>query len=650
MKLTNPGTVPVYTISGANTSRPLPDWLARRRKRSLKNDPEYTNRVELLQDFEFEEASQCVRVSEDGEWVMSTGTYKPQIHVHNLSQLSLSFARHTTSLNETFVLIGSGYEKSLHLQTDRKLEFHTPMGCHHEVRLPRYGRDLLYDRFSGEALIPAAGLDSEKRTGEVFRLNLELGRFMKSYEVDVGEDEDGAGLQGSIGVGCVNVAAQAEGSHGLLSFGTSIGTVEFWDPRSKSRVAVLGGHEGQVTALDFSPSGLSLATGTSTGMVQIFDLRRPVPLLRKDQGYGYAIKNLIHLTTSSHEKKILSADKKIIKIWDEETGDPWTSIEPIVDLNHVAHVKGSGMLLTANEGKQMHSFFIPQLGPAPRWCAFLDNMVEEMAEDTNMETYDNYKFLTMAELKSLSMDHLIGKTNLLRPYMHGYFVASKLYEQARLIANPYVWEEERAKRIKEKVEKERSSRIRGNKKVKVNQKLADKILKKQERREVVDTKAGLLGDDRFGKLFEDEDFAVDEKSKEFRALNPSTTVPAKDDAYAQREKKAKAFRDDSDASSDDENSEDDVIRSANPRGYDDVIMKVSSSNQASGPTKDTALGSRMQKNGRAERTNNKDIVGEKSVTFVPQSKKKQAEEEEPAAPTKRSDSRRNASMNTFRRL
>ena len=29
--------------------------------------------VELLQDFEFEEASQCVRISEDGEWVVSTG-------------------------------------------------------------------------------------------------------------------------------------------------------------------------------------------------------------------------------------------------------------------------------------------------------------------------------------------------------------------------------------------------------------------------------------------------------------------------------------------------------------------------------------------------------------------------------------------------
>jgi hypothetical protein len=73
MKLTNHSAVPVYTISGSSTARPLPEWLARKRKRSLKNDPEYASRIELLQDFEFEEASQCIRVSDDGDWVMSTG-------------------------------------------------------------------------------------------------------------------------------------------------------------------------------------------------------------------------------------------------------------------------------------------------------------------------------------------------------------------------------------------------------------------------------------------------------------------------------------------------------------------------------------------------------------------------------------------------
>lgn len=64
MQLTTAGSVPVYTISGNTTGRELPDWLTRRRKRSLKEDPELANRLELLQDFGFDEASNCVRVSE----------------------------------------------------------------------------------------------------------------------------------------------------------------------------------------------------------------------------------------------------------------------------------------------------------------------------------------------------------------------------------------------------------------------------------------------------------------------------------------------------------------------------------------------------------------------------------------------------------
>ena len=80
MKLSNHANAPVYTIAGSSTARQLPEWLIRKRKRSLKKDPEFTNRVELLQDFEFEEASSCVRVSEDGDWVVSTGTEEDYLH------------------------------------------------------------------------------------------------------------------------------------------------------------------------------------------------------------------------------------------------------------------------------------------------------------------------------------------------------------------------------------------------------------------------------------------------------------------------------------------------------------------------------------------------------------------------------------------
>lgn len=73
LRVTKQNDVSVYTVSGSNNTPSLPDWLARKRKRSLKNDEAYMNRIDLIQDFEFEEASQCIQVSEDGEYAMATG-------------------------------------------------------------------------------------------------------------------------------------------------------------------------------------------------------------------------------------------------------------------------------------------------------------------------------------------------------------------------------------------------------------------------------------------------------------------------------------------------------------------------------------------------------------------------------------------------
>ncbi|KAL4909179.1 hypothetical protein BDW74DRAFT_146137 [Aspergillus multicolor] len=726
MKLSNQSEVPVYTISGSNTARPLPEWLARRRKRSLKDDPEYANRIELLQDFEFEEASQCIRVSEDGEWVMSTGTYKPQIHTHHLPQLSLSWARHTDALNTTFQLLSSDYSKSIHLQSDRSLEFHTPGGCHYKTRLPRYGRDLIYDKMSTEALVPAVGVNGDGM-GEVFRLNLELGRYMRSFEVDVGGDDftsaGGGALQGGINTGAVNTGAIAEESHGLLAFGTSLGTVELWDPRAKGRAGVLlpptqigpDDARNEITALEFHRSGLTLATGSSNGLIHLYDLRSPVPLLKKDQGYGFPIHTLKFLLPSSStreqtlEPKIMSADKKIIKIWDPRDGTPWTSVEPAVHINSVAWCKDSGMILTANEGRQQHSFFIPQLGPAPKWCSFLDNLVEEMAEDPNDPSafnagqagsvYDNFKFLTLPQLKTLSLDHLIGRTNLLRPYMHGYFVAQRLYEEARLITNPYVWEEERAKRIKEKIDKERESRIRGKKKaaVKVNKKLAERLMEMEEKNErrkaqrvlqqggdepMEDTDAttsapeptAVLSDNRFAKLFEDEDFAIDETSREFALRNagsaPEPARPARKErgltAVEQEAIDEVPNSSDSDSDSDSESEQErtskrkpSTQKSARQSNTNrrQPQMQVSSSSATATSTRDRSFGSRAQNMRTKEKpTRRVTVVGEQEFTFNPRGKGSAKQgRDAPFKPTTASSDykakeRRSASGNTFRRM
>ncbi|OAK96787.1 hypothetical protein IQ06DRAFT_282244 [Phaeosphaeriaceae sp. SRC1lsM3a] len=724
MKISN-SAVPVYTISGSE-ARPLPEWLIRRRKRSLKNDPEFANRVELLQDFDFEEASQCVRASEDGDWVMSTGTYKPQIHVHYLPHLSLSFARHTNSLNQTFRLLSGDYTKSVHLQSDRVIEFHTGGGLHYSTRIPRYGRDLIYDRRSAECLVPSVGVNAAG-LGECYRLNLEVGRFMRSYEVDVGGDESalgGAGtLQGGIDAGAVNTGAIAEDSHNLLAFGTSLGTVEFWDSRSRNRVGILSAPQdsfegrAEISAMTYHRSGLELAVGNSNGLVHLYDLRSPQPLLKKDQGYGFAIKNIIYLdsNTSSRaqttEPKILTADKRIIKIWDPRDGAAWTSVEPAVDLNHVEWVKDSGMLLTANEGKQQHSFFIPQLGPASKWCSFLDNIVEEMAEDPNDpnafgkgsagEVYDNFKFLTMQQLQQLNLDHLVGTTSLLRPYMHGYFVAQKLYEEARMISNPDAWQEQRAKSISEKINKERESRIRGNKKVavKVNRKLAEKLLERQDKEErrrakrvlkkggdddMVDVEkapavgeveaekkpaGGILADPRFARLFEDEDFEVDEHSHEFQSLNPSTKIPKGLTAAEQEELEPRKGSSDEDSSGSEaeqvrpvkklQNDDNNRIssssyRKAGHKSQRGPEMVVSSSNtRKAGPTRDKSFGSRVSKlkdRAPASQRSTTTVVGEREITFAPEKKqKKRPDDASGQGHDRRKDKdRRSASNNAFR--
>ena len=137
--------------------------------------------------------------------------------------------------------------------------------------------------------------------------------------------------------------------------------------------------------------------------------------------------------------------------------------------------------------------------------------------------------------------------------MHGYFLSLKLYDVARVIANPYVYEEQRAKMVQEKLDKLAEGRIRTRKdqvKVKVNKALAEKIAREEEREKKreerkrkktaedgpaamdVDEdeepaskhKTSLLSDSRFAALFEDPDFQVDEESREYSLLNPSAAT------------------------------------------------------------------------------------------------------------------------------
>lgn len=504
LKSTSAGNVSVYQVSGSNVSRSLPDWIAKKRKRALKNDIEYQNRIELIQDFEFSEASNKIKVSPDGQYAMATGTYKPQIHVYDFANLSLKFDRHTDCENVDFLVLSNDWTKSIHLQNDRSIEFHTKGGIHYRSRIPKFGRSMAYNASNCDLLVGASG-------NELYRLNLDKGRFLNPYVLDT-----------TGGVNSVDINPV----HGLVTAGLEDGTVEFWDPRSRQRAAKLFvgdqlNENVEITATSFRNDGLNFACGTSNGKSLIYDLRTSTPSIIKDQGYGYGIKKIIWLDeNSSDSDKILTTDKRIAKIWDRNDGKPFASMEPSVDINDVEYIKNSGMFFMANEGMPMHTYYIPNLGPAPRWCSFLDNVTEELEEKPADSVYSNYRFITRDEVTKLNIAHLIG-SKVLRSYMHGFFIDTELYDKVNLIANPNSYQDQREREIRKRIEKERESRIRStgaitNTKIKVNKDLASKL---QDKKGSTDAET-VINDDRFKEMFENPEFAIDEQSHEYKQLNP----------------------------------------------------------------------------------------------------------------------------------
>jgi ribosome biogenesis protein ENP2 len=75
---------------------------------------------------------------------------------------------------------------------------------------------------------------------------------------------------------------------------------------------------------------------------------------------------------------------------------------------------------------------------------------------------------------------LLG-TDLLKAYMHGFFIDLRLYEKAKAIANPFAYNEYRERMVREKLEQQRQSRISAvNKLPKVNRAAAARLLQSQQ--------------------------------------------------------------------------------------------------------------------------------------------------------------------------
>lgn len=540
MKVANFNGCKVYNLS---TGKTMPEWLSQTKKRALAKDEEYQKRLELIQDFEMTTAAQCITMTKDTNHIIVAGTYTPVVKCFTTTDLAMKFQRGLTAEVVSMQSLSDDFGKIAFLQNDRTINIHAPYGTHYSLRVPKFGRHMIYNWDNCDLYISSS-------SNEIYRLNLELGQFREPYLLS---SLNNSSTNQEIGGNKLHLNPV----HQLLACGCDNGFTEFWDPRQKKHVSSIEiddehssnnyntSFKTSITAVKFDSDGLTLGLGTNNGNVYLYDIRSKKPLYIKEHQYGLPIVDISYHHTS---KTIISTDKKVVKIWERESntlGKNVTNIETPSDINDILFVNDrrgeTGLIMIAGEQSRIMTYFIPQLGPAPRWCSFLENLTEELEENTSKNIYEDYKFITRNELDELGATSLLG-TNMLKAYMHGFFIDIKLYNKLRAVSKPFEYEEYRKQKIKEKIDSKRSSRISSNLMKaplpKVNQGLAEKLIQKEMKHhrnkgeedideeggkgkkesQVIDAKK--LIDPRFAAVFEKKEFQQDENDADYKLRFP----------------------------------------------------------------------------------------------------------------------------------
>ena len=136
---------------------------------------------------------------------------------------------------------------------------------------------------------------------------------------------------------------------GACAVGGIDGKIEFYDFDTSSKCAELNPATNgeEISQVKFKPGSLNFWVGTERGRVIEYDIRYPLPLQTLTHHYRLPIRQIKFHKVS---KKVLTCDRKIIKIWNEEDGSLFTNIEPKSDINDMELCgDGSGMIFAPQE-------------------------------------------------------------------------------------------------------------------------------------------------------------------------------------------------------------------------------------------------------------------------------------------------------------
>ena len=451
--------------------------------KTLKKDISFQNRLELIQDFNFPTACSKIKITKDQNNIIASGVYKPTLKIFENNQLSLKCARGLDSEIIDFSLLTEDYKKIAIVCADRNIEIHAQYGKHFKTRVPKTPRCCLFNEFSCEFLI---GASSE----EVYRLNLEEGRFMNSVSVCE------SGVNSMVYNKFLDVAV----------FGCDNGVVEVCDYRERKCVGQIKVGDEDVMVVENSGNGYEFLVGGSEGIVRIYDLRYDKFVQEIRHPYMMPI---ISIQFCEKSNMLVSADKKQVRIYDKNNFEEnFLNFEPKKELNDLKIFPGSGLLIAGAEDPKCQAFYIPALGHAPKFCEFIENFTEELEDKSRTMVLEEFKFVSYKELVQLKATHLIGGKKI-KAHLHGFMMKSKLYDILKSQEEGFDYNKYKEDKIQEAIDKKikesiyiKEDRIKINKKI---YKIED--LKKKKKKD----------DDRFS--LNKKDFEIDSNHPMYRLRN-----------------------------------------------------------------------------------------------------------------------------------
>lgn len=497
-------TTPVYNLAKGKT---LPEFIeeARTSKKSLRFNDDYRKRMELLHDMQFKGSSSSVGISEDQNYIVSSGAYPPEIRLFDLGELGMKCVRRLDHEIIQAEFLSEDYRKLAMLCADRTIEFHAQYGKHHLVRIPKFGRSMKYDRATCHLYV-ASSCES------IYRMDLEEGTFLAPLEASCGDEK----------VAHTSLALAPLGLPLLLG-GLDNGIVQCWDSRDDSKPVsmLVASAEGcEVRQIAWSRDGMQIACGLDSGVVRGYDIRSSRVMFEKDHRNDFPVVGLEFVSRSV----IASADHKSVKIWDTEDDKLLGFVESRDKINGLKFWPNSGLFFCPCDAPRVGTYFAPGVGAAPKWCSFLDTVADELNQqqlegtgekkDAAAQIHEDYMFVTREQLQALGAEKLIG-TSVVKAYMHGFWIDRRVHAKLRDVAEPFLYEKYMQEKIRQEVEKSRPMRVpvrlktRGVVNERLQKELSEKLDRIEKKKENV-IASKILEDSRFGKLWNNADFEIEQ--------------------------------------------------------------------------------------------------------------------------------------------